>query len=301
MVPCASTVFTVSTTGRPGTAPAAPERTAATTRSKSSTGARQRAASWTRTTSHAGSTAASPIATEAERCAPPGTTTASGGSRTPSHRVSVRSCGSAWSGGATTTRDPREDRRATVSTAYASSGRPRSRTNALGTPAPSRAPDPAATTTTPTLQGAASAAVTAVGRCPRSGREDLVEDGLGLLLVGLLRERELGDEDLAGLGEHALLAGRQAAVLVAAPQVTHDLGDLDDVPGGQLLEVGLEAARPVGRLLGEGGAEHLEHLVQAFLRHHVANTHEVTVLGGYLDDEVALGDLELEVELLLSP
>src|SRR6478752_1064089 len=62
-----------------------------------------------------------------------------------------------------------------------------------------------------------------------SGSQDLVEDGLGLVLVGVLGERQLADQDLAGLGEHALLAGRQAAVLVAAPQVTDDLGDLDDV------------------------------------------------------------------------
>ncbi len=36
---------------------------------------------------------------------------------------------------------------------------------------------------------------------------DLVEHGLGLVLVGLLRERELGDQDLTRLGQHALLAG----------------------------------------------------------------------------------------------
>src|SRR5699024_390169 len=62
-----------------------------------------------------------------------------------------------------------------------------------------------------------------------SGREHLVEDGLGLLLLGVLGERELRDEDLAGLREHALLAGREATVSVAAREVAHDLGDLDDV------------------------------------------------------------------------
>jgi len=44
-------------------------------------------------------------------------------------------------------------------------------------------------------------------RSQRSGGENLVEDGLGLVLVGLLGERKLGDKDLTGLGEHALLAG----------------------------------------------------------------------------------------------
>ena len=39
-----------------------------------------------------------------------------------------------------------------------------------------------------------------------SGRQDLVEQRLGLVLVGLLSERELAHEDLPGLGQHALLA-----------------------------------------------------------------------------------------------
>src|SRR5690606_4130853 len=35
-----------------------------------------------------------------------------------------------------------------------------------------------------------------------SGGEYLVEQGLGLVLVGVLRERELADQNLARLGEH---------------------------------------------------------------------------------------------------
>ena len=45
------------------------------------------------------------------------------------------------------------------------------------------------------------------GRRRASGCEDLVEQRLGLVLVGLLGKRELADEDLPGLGEHPLLAG----------------------------------------------------------------------------------------------
>ena len=93
---------------------------------------------------------------------------------------------------------------------------------------------------------------------------------------------------------------RQATVLVTAPQVADDLGHLDDVAGGELLEVGLVAARPVGRLLGVGGAQHLEDLVQAFLSDDVADADELAVLGRNLDRQVALGDLELEVELVLA-
>src|SRR5690348_3141177 len=100
---------------------------------------------------------------------------------------------------------------------------------------------------------------------PGLGGENLVEDARGLLLVGLLGERELGDQDLTCLREHALLTGREAAVLVATPQVADDLGNLDDVAGGELLEVGLVAAAPVGGLLGERSAQHLEHAVEALL------------------------------------
>ena len=104
-------------------------------------------------------------------------------------------------------------------------------------------------------------------------------------------------QDLAGLGEHALLAGGEAAVLVAAPQVADDLGHLDHVAGGELLEVGLVAARPVGRLLGVRGAQDLEHTVQTFLADDVADADEVGVLGRYLDREVPLGHLQYQVQL----
>ena len=39
-----------------------------------------------------------------------------------------------------------------------------------------------------------------------SAGQDLVEQRLGLVLVGLFRERELADKDLPGLGQHTLLA-----------------------------------------------------------------------------------------------
>ena len=38
-------------------------------------------------------------------------------------------------------------------------------------------------------------------------REDLVEQGLSLVLVGLLGQGKLADEDLPRLGEHAFLPG----------------------------------------------------------------------------------------------
>src|SRR6266702_3122581 len=102
-------------------------------------------------------------------------------------------------------------------------------------------------------------------RVRASGREDLVEQRLGLVLVGLLGERELADEDLPGLREHALLAGRQAALAVTTPEVTDNLGDLVHVTGCEFLEVGLVPARPVGRLLGIRGPQDLEDPFESFL------------------------------------
>ena len=54
--------------------------------------------------------------------------------------------------------------------------------------------------------------------CDRFGQY-LVQDDFGLVFVGAFGKSQFADEDLASLREHALLAGRQAAVLVPAPKV----------------------------------------------------------------------------------
>src|SRR4051794_12684630 len=124
--------------------------------------------------------------------------------------------------------------------------RPCNGPSAFGRSAPRRRPLPAAATMPTECTGVVWT------RGARSGLssagEGLVEQVLCLVLVCVLSEGELADEDLAGLGDHALLACRQAAVLVPPPEVTHDLGVLVHVTGVQLLEVGLVSARPVGRL-----------------------------------------------------
>ena len=121
------------------------------------------------------------------------------------------------------------------------------------------------------------------------------------LLVDVEGEGQLGHEDLAGLGEHPLLAGRQALVLVAERQVPHDLGDLVDVAALQLLDVVLEAARPVGRhprlLLAKDG----EHLLDLFVVDDVAQADGVGVVGRHLEGEVAVGEAEDEVLAFFSP
>src|ERR1700728_3180352 len=104
-------------------------------------------------------------------------------------------------------------------------------------------------------------------------RQDLVEQCLGLVLVGLLGERELADQDLPCLREHALLARGQAAFLVPAPQVPDDLGDLVHVAGGKLLQVGLVPPGPVRRLLGVRGTEQLEDALEPFGAYDITNTY----------------------------
>src|SRR5438105_5587999 len=134
-----------------------------------------------------------------------------------------------------------------------------------------------------------------VGVRKKTLREGVVELLLGLLLGDADGEGQLGDEDLTSLGEHALLAGRQAFVLVANRQVPHDLRDLVDVARLELLDVVLEPARPVGGhprlLLAKDGEDLLDLLVvddlpEPYLLGVVARDHE---------REVAVGELEHEV------
>ena len=76
---------------------------------------------------------------------------------------------------------------------------PPSSTSAFGTDAPSRDPEPAATTRATT----GSFVLLFNG----SGGQDLVEHHLGTLLGDVLGEGQFGHEDGTGLGEHAFLTG----------------------------------------------------------------------------------------------
>src|ERR1700679_3754507 len=115
-------------------------------------------------------------------------------------------------------------------------------------------------------------------RLRRTKGENLVQQCFGLVLVGLLGQGQFADEDLPRLGEHALLAGGQTALLVPAPEVTDDLRHLVDVARGELLQVGLVTTRPVGRFLGVRGAEHFEHALEPFLANNVTNADELRVI-----------------------
>ena len=122
----------------------------------------------------------------------------------------------------------------------------------------------------------------------------------GTLLLDPFGQSQLGNENLARLGQHPLFARRQPALTLTAPQVANDLCHLHHVARVELLQVRLVTTRPVGRLLGVRGTQHLEHLVEAFLAHHVANTDVLSVFCGYSNGQIALRNLEDEIFFLLA-
>src|SRR5699024_12255929 len=212
----------------------------------------------------------------------------------------------------------------TAATERTTRGRPCSCTYALGMGSPSRVPRPAAATRAVTRMptgglilgvevDGVGVGVEVVGTragCLRLGGVGcLVGEGLmaldggldageelgGLLVVDALRQRQLCDKHLAGLAPHADPAGGQAAVLVAAPQVADDLGDLVDVAGTETLLVGLVAAGPVAGFLDVGLAQHGEHLEQALLADDIAHSDQLGVLRRNLNVQVTLQNLEDEI------
>ena len=117
----------------------------------------------------------------------------------------------------------------------------------------------------------------------------------------MLGKGQLGDQDLARLGQHPLLTSRQTAVALPAPEVAHDLGDLHDVTGVKLFQIRLVTARPVRRLLGVLGAQHAEDPLEAVLVHDVTHPDQVQVAGRNPHHQVVLGDdAQHEVEPVLA-
>src|SRR4051794_7939204 len=237
---------------------------------------RGRAASWTRTSP--GPAASRAARTDSLRVAPP---------RTP-----VQPAGASMSSGrATTISSMPAARRA--SNDHSIIGRPASSTNAFGTVAPSREPEPAATR---------SPIGVLLGRRGRGGselvggaQEDLVEVRLGLVLGLLERVHHLGREDLLGAGVHLLLARREALVLFTDGEITDDLGQLIDVAGLDLVAVVLEAPVPVLRHLRHVGAEDREDLLDRVLVDHAAQAGLAGVRARDHDGHVVMKDLDREV------
>src|SRR5437899_4144279 len=107
--------------------------------------------------------------------------------------------------------------------------------------------------------------------------QHLIEHELCLVLVRTLSQGKLTDEDLTCLGQHALLACRQAAVTIAAPEITNNLGDLVHVAGSELLAVCLVPTRPVGRFLGVRGTKYFENAVETLLADDVTNANNLGI------------------------
>src|ERR1700744_1726329 len=283
----------VSCRRRAGTTAWWPSRNASTTRTISAGGVSARAASCTST--YSGSAAMGRAArarlTDSVRSDPPAANLA----RSAQTRLawSTRSAGTATTTWLTTSDC------SSPATARSSSVRPSTSQNAFGIPAASRSPDPAAGTTATTAPEAPVSPTTCVSGSSGSGGQNLVEDGLRFGVVGALGQRQLTDQNLAGLGQHALLARGQTTLLVATPQVAHYLGHLVHITGGKLFQIGLVAARPVRGLFGVRGAQHLKDLVEAFLPDDVADTDILGVLGGNSNGQVSLRHFQDEIFFLL--
>ena len=97
-----------------------------------------------------------------------------------------------------------------------------------------------------------------------------------------------------------LFAGRQTLLLLADGEVSHDLGNLVDVSGGELREIRLVAAAPVGRDDDLVLANHVEDLLDLPLRDDAAQAHLGRVVDRNHQGKVALGQFELEVGPLFA-
>src|SRR5437588_1516807 len=127
--------------------------------------------------------------------------------------------------------------------------------------------------------------------------QDLVDHGLGLLLRASRGEHELGHEDLAGLGEHPLLTGRQALLAFADREVPDDFRHLIDVARAQFLDVVLEPTAPVRGHLGLVLAQDVEDLGDFLLGHDVAKPDVLRAVDRDHQGEIAVRQAQDEVLL----
>src|SRR6266550_735342 len=92
------------------------------------------------------------------------------------------------------------------------------------------------------LRGGGLLTTVAAADAVRAPNEDAVEPLGSLLLVHVLRVHQLAGQNLLGLHEHLLLAGRKTLLAVAQREIPDDLRQLEDVTRLHLVAVVLEAA-----------------------------------------------------------
>ena len=113
-----------------------------------------------------------------------------------------------------------------------------------------------------------------------------VKQTLGLILIKMLRQRDLGSQDAASLGEHALLTGGQPMLVdITLGEVSHDFGDFIHIAGGDLLNVQLVPAGPVHFLFDDRSTQNLEDLRDLLGADDVSDTHFLGVLHRNIDDQ----------------
>src|SRR5206468_2530816 len=128
-----------------------------------------------------------------------------------------------------------------------------------------------------------------------SALQGLVDQLDGLVLAAVAGEDQLGDQDLAGALQHALLAGRQALLPVPHGEVADHLGDLEDVARLEALDVALEAPAPVALGGGLAGAQDVHHAFDVLGAADLADADLLTALTGDHEGQVAVGQLQDEV------
>src|SRR4051795_10921118 len=301
--------FTVSVTGRTGTAPSYPSDSGAITRPRTSSVTNGRAASWTTITTASSGTSASAPRTEPARVSAPVTT-----DRTfPAASSSASTItGSSHPAGAATMMPSIQSESSRRRSGSATSGRVARRANAFGRASPSRPPPSPAARTAQTLTLCRRAGLRLRLRRGLRGRrrrllrsvravrgEHLVEPFGRRVLVEGLGVHELGGKDLLRLHEHLLLPRGEAFLVIAERQVPHDLSELEDIAGLHLVAVVLEAAIPVFRHRGAATGERLRDLLDHLLVDDLPQPHRLRVLARNVDGHVVVQDLDGQVLALL--
>src|SRR5919107_6079533 len=178
---------------------------------------------------------------------------------------------------------------------HSTSGRPAQTTNALGRSAPRRSPlPPAGTIPTTVMFVSLGGGRSAVAALVRLG-DQVFQMRLGLVLLHVERIHQLGREDLLGTRVHLLLARREPLLGLADREVAHDLRQLEDVTGLDLLAVVLEAPVPVLRHLAHVVAKDGEHLLYVVLPDHAPEARLVGVAARDHHGHVVIKDLNGQV------
>ena len=102
-------------------------------------------------------------------------------------------------------------------------------------------------------------------------------------------------------GKHALLAGGQATLTLASPEVANNLGNLQHIAGVELLEIGFVPRATSWSAPRCGCAKDTENPFQTVSVYNVTDPNKVQVARRYTDDEITLtNNPQYEIELVFT-